>query len=243
MKIALRTGKKFSLARRYWRCHLLDAVLMTVFLAVTFYLGFLVATALADPSIRHNVFLHGEIPKGATIIPYNNPMSYPGVHLIETEPMSLWNWLCLFSPVIIPSTAIGFAVLRYGQWKKRQTHLTPAGGHVMRTRISKLGLLLAILLILSSCSLWAFMSIYVMQMGTMPLPYVMPRTVQNSPARIFGVMFLITYVFFVIAFFLSMVNGRTPKKYSIIPPEGSSNFMSLAPCIQVVSQANCDSAR
>jgi len=85
---------------------------------LTIYLSSLVATALADPSIWHNIFIHGEIPEGATIIPYNNPQNWPDPHLISTEPMSLWNWLCLLSPVITPSTAIGLETLRYVQWKK-----------------------------------------------------------------------------------------------------------------------------
>ena len=119
MKTAERTGAKFSEMRRHWRNHLLDAALIILSLLATLYTGSQVAAVWSDLSFR-DYALHGQIPAGATNIPYHNPWNrfHPDLVIVLSEPMTIWDWLSLFSPVIIPCTAIGLEILRYHQWKK-----------------------------------------------------------------------------------------------------------------------------
>jgi hypothetical protein len=81
----------------------------------------------------------------------------------------------------------------------------------MGIRISKLGLLLVVLLIFSSCSLWAFISVYLMETG-MASALIIDRPVRGGLEQTLGVLFLITYVFFVVVFFFSINSLHAEKR-------------------------------
>jgi hypothetical protein len=83
------------------------------------YTGSQVAVALSDPSVRIDIF-YGHLPKGTTIVPFNNPQNYYSAipRLEPTEPISPLNWLGLLSPLISFTATVAAGSIRYYRWKR-----------------------------------------------------------------------------------------------------------------------------
>jgi len=116
--------KKESLENmmRYWKKHRLDAVFITISMIIAAYVISQVTATLIDPMF-HLLILQGRTPRGATIVPYNNPPprwrnDLDTLVLISTEPMSLSNWVGLFSPALIIVPTLCTVYIRYILWKK-----------------------------------------------------------------------------------------------------------------------------
>jgi hypothetical protein len=106
--------------RSYWKERVLDAVFVTAMAFLTIYACYNVLLTSFDPSFWDYV-RYGYVPKGATIVPYSNPQHYDysdEPYLVIPEPMSVWDWAGLFSPIIVPLLAFGIEYIRYRRWKE-----------------------------------------------------------------------------------------------------------------------------
>jgi hypothetical protein len=108
--------------RSYWKEHVLDAVFVTAMAFLTIYACYNILLTSFDPSFWSYV-RNGYVPEGATIVPYSNPQARAHdysdePHLVKPEPMSVWNWAGLFSPIIVPLVAFGMEYIRYRRWKE-----------------------------------------------------------------------------------------------------------------------------
>jgi hypothetical protein len=104
----------------YWKHHVPDIVFIGAGFLLILYTASQVALALSD-WIFHDYLLHGELPRGATVVPYHNPWNVFHTDLIIVPPqsMSAWDWLGLFSPLVIPSAIIVLECARYYLWRRR----------------------------------------------------------------------------------------------------------------------------
>jgi hypothetical protein len=107
---------------RYWKKHRLDAVFITISMIAAAYAISQVTATLLDPMF-HSLILEGRTPLGATVVPYNNPSlrwrnDFDMLRVISTEPISLSNWLGLFSPILIILPTLSMVHIRHVLWKK-----------------------------------------------------------------------------------------------------------------------------
>ncbi len=114
-KKSIREGMKL-----YWKHHLPDVVFIGAGFLLMLYTTSQVALALSN-WIFHDYLLHGELPRGATVVPYHNPWNVFHTDLIIVPPqsMSAWDWLGLFSPLVIPSAIIVLECARYYLWRRQ----------------------------------------------------------------------------------------------------------------------------
>jgi hypothetical protein len=105
--------------RSYWKEHPIDVILTIAGILLGIYPSSQVIVALSDPLVRSYI-VYGYLPTGTTIVPFNDPQRYfsEEPHLVKGEPISLLNWVDLFSPFIAFGLTTSIEYVRYNRWKK-----------------------------------------------------------------------------------------------------------------------------